>query len=166
MSWSDRPTRRTALLGLAGLGALSACGYRPLLSQDGGGAGLDGAVAITAPDSEAGYRLLTRLEDRLGRATAPRLHLRVTMEIGESSAAIGAGNRTSRYNLSGEARWELVDLALEQVIDSGTVNAFTGYGTGGNTVAIRAAKRDAEDRLATTLADRILTQLYANRAAS
>lgn len=155
-----------ALLGLAGVTALAACGYRPLLSQDAAGAGINGAVAISAPDSEAGYRLLTHLEDRLGRATAPRLHLRITMAISESAAAIGAGNRTSRYNLSGEAGWDLIDLTTQRVIDSGRVNAFTGYGTGANTVAIRAAKRDAEDRLAVTLADRILTQLYANRAAS
>lgn len=154
-----------ALVGLAGLLALPACGYQPLLSQDAAGAGLEGAVAITAPDSEAGYRLLSHLEDRLGRATAPRLHLRVSMGISQSSAAISPRNRTSRYNLSGNARWELVDLGLERVIDSGRVNAFTGYGTGGPTVAIRAAKRDAEARLAVTLADRILTQLYANRAA-
>lgn len=165
MSSPDRLSRRSALLGLAGFTALSACGYRPLLAPSGPAAGLTGAVAITAPDSEAGYRLLTRLEDRLGRATAPRLHLRVTMEFSESPAAISADNRTSRYNLSGEARWELVDLDAEKVIDSGSVNAFTGYGTGGNTVAIRAAKRDAEERLAHTLADRILTQLYANQAA-
>ena len=161
----DRLSRRSALFGLAGLTALSACGYRPLLAPTGPAAGLTGAVAITAPDSEAGYRLLTRLEDRLGRTTAPRLHLRVAMDFTESAAAVSTDNRTSRYNLSGEANWELIDLALERVIDSGTVNAFTGYGTGGNTVAIRAGKRDAEERLAHTLADRILTQVYASKAA-
>ena len=46
-------------------------------------------------------------------------------------------------------------------VTSGTVDSFTGYSATGSTVATRAARADAEERLTTILADQIVTRLIA-----
>jgi len=158
MSWSDHPTRRTALLALGGL---AACGFTPVLAPDGPGAVLLDATAFTAPDTEIGFRLRARLEDRLGRASAPRYALSTDLDIGRTSAAITPAGDITRITLSGEATFTLRASATDATIATGQVESFTSYSTTGTTVATRAAERDAGDRLATILADLIVTRLLA-----
>lgn len=138
--------------------ALSGCGFAPLYGPDGSGGALRGATAITAPQTVEGYRLLSRIEDRLGPVATARWHLTVTLAVGSETAAVSSTGVISRTNLTGDATYRLTDLA-GALLAEGRVSGFTGFGTGGSTVATAAAEADARDRLAVILADAILTRL-------
>lgn len=156
--WWSNPSRR-ALIG-ASL-ALAGCGLVPALGEGGAGR-FHGATAITAPATPEGFRLLARLEDRLGRADAGRWQLAVTLDLQESSAAYGADGSIGRATVTGQADWRLSDGADGPLVAQGRARAFAGYDSGlGNTVALRAAALDARERLAVQLADAIITQMLA-----
>ncbi|MBW7920493.1 MAG: hypothetical protein H3C51_00135 [Rubellimicrobium sp.] len=156
--WWSRPTRR-GLLG-AGL-ALAGCGFVPAMGEGGAGR-FRGATAITAPATVDGYRLLARIEDRLGRADAARWHLTVTLDTDESSAAYGADGSIGRATVTGQAGWRLTEGADGPLVGEGRARAFAGYDSGlSNTVALRAAAIDAHERLMVQLADQIVTQMLA-----
>lgn len=152
--WCDR---RLLLFGALALG-LTGCGFTPLYGTGGTGTRLRGAVQVTAPQTVEGYRLAHRIEDRLGPATAPRYALAVTLDISSTPVAIDSTDTSTRINLPGTATWTLTD-ADGAVLGTGTVDSFTGYSTTGTTVATRSAEEDARDRLATVLADLIVTRL-------
>ncbi|MWD28536.1 hypothetical protein E0K89_013710 [Aquicoccus sp. SCR17] len=157
------PDRR-AFLTLLAAGGLSACGFTPAYGPSGGAGRLQGQVAVDAPDDRAGYLLVRRLEERLGRAAGARYELGAQVVIDEEGLGISADQRTTRYHLVGEARYALRDAATGLVLQSGQVESFTGYSATGSTVATLAAERDALERLMTILADRITDRLIAGAA--
>ena len=150
--WSDaRLPRRAAL---AGLLALAGCGFAPVY---GTGDALRGTLAYEAPETVLGYRLIERLEDRLGSPRDARALLRVGLSVGQGAAAIDAEGDLVRFSVNGAADWAVV--GPEGVEADGRVTAFTGYSATGSTVATAAAQRDAEARLAVILADMIVAQV-------
>ncbi|WP_394178836.1 LPS assembly lipoprotein LptE [Yoonia maritima] len=149
---SKLPSRRFAILGLLALGG---CGFAPVYSDSNT---LRGAIAFKADETIAGYRLQERLEQRLGRATAPRYTLDVTMTRGSRSAAITDDGDTTRYNVTGIAKWTLTDATGQQV-EKGKVDAFTSYSATGSTTATQTAATDATARLSVILADMIVSRL-------
>lgn len=153
--WS--PDRRHLLLGLA---ALSGCGFTPVYGP-GGAIRLRGTTQITTPDTVAGFRLRSRLEERLGPAQATRFALTVSLEISTDNVAISEDGDITRITLPGIARYQLTGDA-EPI--TGEVQSFTSYSTTGTTVATQAAAEDAEARLAVILADLILVRLTAATA--
>lgn len=148
--------RRVFLLSAA---ALAGCGFTPAYGPGGGAGRLDGNVAIDAPVTEPGYRLVRHLEDRLGRAATPRYGLSHAIDIKERSSAISDDNITLRYTLLGEVTYALRDLTTGAVVTSGKVDNFTSYSTTGTTVATQAARRDASSRLMVILGDQMITRL-------
>lgn len=154
MWWSD-PGRRSALVGLLALGA---CGFVPVYGPGSSGSRLRGQVAITAPDTVEGYRLLQALQLRLGAAPAPRYDLTVTLTLTRQAAATTGDDSTIRYSLPGQSDYVLRDPA-GVVLAQGRVTAFSSYAASGTTVATAAAEADARDRLALMLADQIITRL-------
>lgn len=160
--WSSRPilTRRAALLG--GLTAMSACGFVPAYGTNGPATALRDQVNVTAPDTVAGFRLRTQLEDRLGLAdTTAAYALSITLRIDQEGAAISTSGATTRFSLAGEADYQLRDGLTGAEVTSGQVDSFTAYSTTGSTVATGSARVDAVDRLAVILADLIVTRLIA-----
>ncbi|MGY9034132.1 MAG: LPS assembly lipoprotein LptE, partial [Rhodobacterales bacterium] len=104
---SDRFTpvaRRATLLGLM---ALAGCGLTPVYGTNGPANILRDAVSFSAPDTVAGFRIRDRLEDRLGRATAPKFSLDVQLGQTLTPATITMDGDTSRFNLVGTADWVL-----------------------------------------------------------
>lgn len=154
----SRHTRRGLLLGALALGA---CGFRPAYGPDGAGR-FRHATAITTPATPEGYRLLARLEDRLGPAREARWYLDVTLDISESRASYGEDDSIGRATLLGDATWRLTDGADGPLVGEGRARGFTGYDSGlVNTVALRADARDAQERLAVMMADAVVTQMLA-----
>lgn len=152
---SNRLSRRAALalaLGLAG------CGLRPV--QNGGG-DLYGTIGFDTPGTVAGFRLRTRLEERLGRSTAPDLTLRVRLSSRQRAAAVASDGDTVRSNLVGTATWSLQSAATGAIVDAGEVEAFTSFSSTASTVATQATRDDAEARLSVLLADMIIARLLA-----
>ena len=150
---SKLPSRRFAILGLLALGG---CGFAPVY---GPGSGLRDAIAFETDDSVVGYRLRVQLERRLGLASAPRYVLQVTQSQSQRSAAISSDGDTTRYNLTGTARWTLKDSATGAQVESGEVDSFTSYSATGSTTATQAAKTGAAARLSVILADMIADHL-------
>lgn len=150
---SNRPTRRIALLGLLGL---AGCGFAPIY---GDGVTIQGAFAFETDESILGFRLRARLEDRLGQPSSSKFVLKASLDASERAAAITEDGDTSRLNVIGAATWSLTDLATNQQIETGKVEAFTSYSATGSTVATQTAKDDARARLAVILADMIATRV-------
>ncbi|SMY08333.1 LPS assembly lipoprotein LptE [Flavimaricola marinus] len=164
--WSSRPllTRRAAVL--CGLLALAGCGFVPAYGTDGTASTLRDQVSVSGPDTVAGYRMRTRLQDRLGLpGGTARFGLSTTLQIDQEGAAISSDGATTRFSLAGTAGYQLRDQTTGEMISSGTVDSFTAYSTTGSTIAAEAAREDAIDRLAVILADLIVTRLIASAPA-
>lgn len=158
--------RRTFLTGLGGLGALAlgGCGFTPAYGPNGAANRLQGSVLVDAPVNRDDYLLVQQLEDRLGRGDNGRYALGYTYVVVEERMAITADNITTRFNLVGRVSYALRDRATDAVLIQGGANSFTGYSATGSTVATLAASRDARARLATLLADQMVTRLIATSA--
>ncbi|KPP84337.1 MAG: LPS-assembly lipoprotein [Rhodobacteraceae bacterium HLUCCO07] len=154
MWWS----RRTFLLGAL---ALPGCGFAPAYGPEGTAGRLQGTILIDAPQDRNGYLLVRHLEDRLGRAAAPRYGLSLALDIERDRMAVAADNITTRFNLIGRARYVLRDMEDDRELASGNVESFTGYSATGSTAATQTAEADAHERLMTILGDQIVTRLMA-----
>lgn len=178
MSWSDAtgrgrpaPSRRALLAGLA----LSACGFTPVYAPGGPAGELSGRIRLDPPRDEAGYLLVRHFEERMGRA-GPGAPYRVAARIGidEEGLGITAARDITRFRLVGTLEYALSDARSGSVLQQGRITDFTGYSApvfnarretiAGNPVTIRAAERDATERLMTMLADRLVARLLATSA--
>ena len=138
--------------------ALAGCGLTPVYGTNGQANILRDAVSFSAPDTVAGFRLRDRLEERLGRATAPKFALDVQLGQTLTQATIAVDGDTTRFNLVGTADWVLRGAAGSS-LTSGQVETFTSYSATGSTVATEAAATDAAARLSVALADLIVSRL-------
>lgn len=148
-------TRRGVLFAALGL---AGCGLTPVYGPQGNATVLRGAVAVTAPETVAGYRLRSRFIERLGPVSEARYQLAVTMTQTPTPATITTDGDTTRFNLVGAATWVLSDVA-GTVLKDGTVETFTSYSATGSTVATQAAETDAAARLSVALADLIMARM-------
>ncbi len=155
MWWSDRRSF------LAGALALGGCGFAPAYGPGGTAGRLQGTILIDAPQDRNGYLLVRHLEDRLGRAAAPRFGLSLALDTKRERMAVAADNITTRFNLIGQVSYALRDLGDGKVLTSGKVDSFTGYSATGSTAATQTAEADAHERLMTILGDQIVTRLTA-----
>lgn len=149
--------RRSALFGFL---ALSACGLRPVYGPGGGGKKLFGKVRVRDPDTYQDFAFNRRLSERLGTDTEAIYDLDYQINIGVVPQAITPDEVTTRYSLNGTADFTLKDSAGSKLV-SGRVSSFTSYSTTGTTIATLSAESDARQRLATMLADQVVTRLLA-----
>lgn len=138
--------------------ALAGCGLTPVYGTNGQANILRDAVSFSAPDTVAGFRVRGRLEERLGRATAPKYALDVQLGQNLTPATITVDGDTTRVNLVGTADWVLRSAAGSS-LTSGQIETFTSYSATGSTVATEAAATDAAARLSVALADLIVSRL-------
>lgn len=155
MSLSDRRTVLALLVALP----LAACGFTPVYQAGSDGAALRGAVRVDDPADRAQFDLNRAIEDRLGRSQAPRYGLAVALSVAETALAVQGTATITRYNLVGQANYELRDLATDTVLRRGTVDSFTSYSTTASPVATAAAETDARRRLSIALGDLIVSRL-------
>ncbi|WP_223425013.1 LPS assembly lipoprotein LptE [Tateyamaria pelophila] len=150
---------------MARIGALvlillvTACGFEPVYGPGGTGTALQNRVLVDRPVDRAGYLLVRQLEDRLGRTGDPAFTLSVDLSLVQDNRAIDPDGEIRRYQLVGTAFYTLRDSGTGEVVSTETISNFVGYSATGQTVATLAARRDAEQRLMTILADQIVQQL-------
>lgn len=156
------PNRRQLLLLPLALGA---CGFTPAYAPGGAAASLLGAVRAQDPTDKNGFDFVERIEERLGRPTQRRYDLTYEITTKRTGVGITADNRTTRYNLQGVIRYQLIETASAAVRSEGNVQSFTGYSATGSTVAGLAAEEDAAYRLMRILADQIVARVSAEIAA-
>lgn len=144
---------------LAGLLALSACGFTPVYGPEGGGASLLGTIVLPKPSDDEAYEFNTRFEERMGRAGAnPTMALTYRIETTEQDIGATSDGDITRNRIVGRVFYELRD-ANGGVLRASRTNAFTGYSTTGSTAATKAAARDARKRLMVILADQVIEDL-------
>ncbi|MEP4195041.1 MAG: LPS assembly lipoprotein LptE [Aliishimia sp.] len=138
--------------------AVAACGFTPVYGPGGTGTKLQNNVLVAAPENRDSFLLVRRIEERLGRSSAPAFDLSLSLETREEGLGIDSDGNTDRFNLIGVAGYALSN-STGDVVTSGTVNSFTGYSATGNTTVTLAAERDARERLMVILADQIVARL-------
>ena len=105
-----------------------------------------------------------RLEDRLGRNTSATFALNYTLALGEIALAVTPDNAIQRFHVTGAVNYTLLDRGTGAVVASGQLENFAAYAATGNTVSAATARRDAEARLVTILADQLVARLLAQAA--
>jgi len=141
---------------------LAACGFTPVYGPGGAGTVLRDATTVSAPDTREGFRLLTRIEDSLGRAGAETFHLAVSLDISEERSAVTEDETATRRQVLGVATYRLTSGGPDgPLVTEGRVQSFTSYSTTTTPSATLAAEADARDRLAVLLADLIVARLLA-----
>lgn len=157
MSSSDR---RTVLAALALL-PLAACGFQPAYAPTGPAQGLLGRIQAADPGNKDAFDLVERLEERLGRTRQPAYLLTYRISSRSRGQAIGPDNAITRYQIFGDATFELRDAGTRKILTRGRVDGFAAYSAVGTQVEGEASRADARKRLMTILADRIVTRLIA-----
>ena len=151
MGWT-RPLALAALL-------LTGCGFEPLYDPAGPAAAVSGRVEVGVIQGAPGFTLRERLVERLGLPEATQYRLEVDLAFQKQGVAITERDVTSRFDVTGTAVWTLIPLGSDRAALSGEERAATGYSAptsdASSAFAILSAQRDAEERLAVVLADRI-----------
>ncbi len=163
MWWSEPGSRRAFLGGASASLLLAACGFTPLYAPGAPASRMVGRVEVAVIDGAPGFALRERLTGRLGPADAAAYRLNVDLRLTRTGVALTQQDVTTRYNVTGTARYALVPLAGGPPVASGVVRTITGYSApeakASSAFAVQAAQEDAERRLAVTLADDILLRL-------
>ncbi len=144
--------------------ALGACGFQPAYGPAGPAAGLRGSIEVDAPNTENGFHLVRRFEQRLGQPANARFGLAYDLTLSEDDLAITKAQDINRYNVLGRIDYALREMASGAVVHSGRVENFASYSATGSTVGTATAKSAAYERLMIMLADQITTRLIATAA--
>ena len=139
--------------------ALAGCGFTPVYGPDGTGAALLGQLSLDPPQDRNDYLLQRRIEERLGQATAGAWRLSTQIKTDDIGLGFTTDGDITRYNINGTTDYTLRRTGSLEIFRQGKIQHFTSYSATGTTVATLAAKRDAEVRLMTILADQIIDQL-------
>ena len=139
--------------------ALAGCGFTPVYGPDGTGAALLGQLSLDPPQDRNAYLLRRRIEERLGQATAGAWRLSTQIKTDDIGLGFTTDGDITRYNINGTTDYTLRRTGSSEIFRQGKIQHFTSYSATGTTVATLAAKRDAEVRLMTILADQIIDQL-------
>ena len=143
--------------------ALAGCGFTPLYDEGTPAAAMGGQVAVDVIDGAAGFVMRERLVTRLGAAEAPTHRLAVDLEFETVGVALNTQGVTTRFNTIARAAYALVPLGGGQAVEAGQVRAVSGFSApdlpAATAFATEVAGRDAERRLAVTLADQIVLRL-------
>ena len=117
---------------------------------------------VIAPGGRLGFALAEALRERLGRAGGTADHrLTADLTLTESGIAITADAAVTRFVLEGESRWRLAGpLAGPEGLE-GITESTSAYSATASLYATRAARRDAEGRVARDLAARIVSAALA-----
>ncbi len=153
---------RRSMITLLAAAPLAACGFEPVYGPGGAGGALRDRLRIEPPTDRLEFELVSRLENRLGRAASPSHVLTYVLETSDSGLAISGTSDITRVNLSGSLAFAVTEGATNTPVQTGTVSTFTAYSTTGSPVATAAARRDAEDRLMIALADQLISRLQAD----
>ena len=156
--------RRILLVSLAACGLAASCGFRPIHEGSRKTPGPENPrVLVELIPGAAGFALREQLVERLGVPENPTHRLAVDLEIREEDAAITQEDVTTRYLVLGRAAYRLVPIGGEGEAIGDEVVAQTGYSApiddNASVFATRTAALAAEERVASTLADRIALKL-------
>lgn len=161
MSWSRS---RVAATAVALCLALTACGFHPLYGRSSKAASavqLASVYVPPLPDREGQlvhtYLVRSFNPDHRSGATRYRLDIGLTSQV--TNLGIRKDQTATRANLTLSAKVQLRDVASNKVVYHTTSIVVVSYNLAEARFATVAAKQDADERAARTIADEITTQI-------
>jgi len=156
--------KRALPAALAALLFLGGCGLHPLYS--GGGRGPEAsalaAIEVGGISGRAGWLTRAALVDRLsaGRAGGPPKY-RLEVELDDQITGFGVrrDSAITRERRTLRARFKLVDTANGSVVLDAAADSDTGIDVVGSEYATIAAEQTAQEHLAESIADQIVTRI-------
>jgi LPS-assembly lipoprotein len=149
-------------LAIASLLALGACGLRPMYAGGSSGAVASSLSAIqVAPIPErAGWLVRHALIDRLGaEPTNPSYRLEVELDDDLTGFGIRGDSAVTRERRALRARYRLVEISTGQVLLDATAGSDAGIDVVSSEYATVAAEQTAQERLASVVADQMVSRL-------
>jgi LPS-assembly lipoprotein len=147
---------RRALLLLALVLPLAACGFTPLYAVPGVSPNL-AAIDVVAPQGRVGQLMREELDDALGRdlAVPPAYRLDLFYRTDRVGRGLRIDNVVSRYELVLNVEYRLIDRAGGGELKRGRIKSEVTYDSIDQPYASIAAQQDAEVRAAAEAARRI-----------
>lgn len=150
------------VLVLIGALVLSGCGLKPMYAGGGSGEVARGLadIQVAAIEGRAGWLVRNALVDQLGSGqTAPRYRLDVRLDDKLEGFALLSDDTVGRERRTLRARYQLVDMASNDVVLDATSGSDAGIDVVSSDYATIAAEQAALERLAKDVASRIVTNV-------
>lgn len=158
--------RLPLLLAATLLGAtplLSGCGLQPMYAGGSNGvvASELAAIEIPAIEGQAGWLVRNALVDRLsaGGNSSPRYRLDVRLDDKLEGLGVLSDDTTGRERRTLRARYQLVDLATDEIVIDATAGSDAGIDVVSSEYATIAAEQSALENLSREVAAQITTRL-------
>ena len=149
-------------LALVMLLALGACGLQPMYAGGSSGQVAEGLSTIqVAPIPErAGWLVRNALVDRLGGESA-NAAFRLEVELDDNLIAFGirGDSTTTRERRTLRARYRLVEIGTGEVVLDATAGSDAGIDVVSSEYATVAAEQTGQERLATMIADQMVSRI-------
>lgn len=131
---------------LGALTMLAACGFTPLYAEPGVSPHLS-RIAVSTPDTRAGFELRQALEDALAwdRGQTPLWRLETEMEQGRVALGRRVDDTVSRYELVITVNYRLTPVSGGEAITD-VVTATVTYAAADQAYGAISAQRDGEQR--------------------
>jgi len=149
---------------LAASMALSACGLQPMYAGSGGAAVAQGLaeVEVSPIAGQDGWLVRNALNDRLritGSNAAPRYRLDVMLDDSLEGLGVLNDDTISRERRILRARFQLVDIASDEILLDSTAGSDAGIDVVSSEYATIAAEQTALENLARDVADRMVRRI-------
>jgi len=141
---------------------LGACGLHPMYAGGASGNVASGLTTIqVAPIPErAGWLVRNALVDRLGgEATNPSYRLEVELDDNIIAFGIRGDSAATRERRTLRARYRLFEVKTGEVVLDATAGSDAGIDIVSSPYATVAAEQTAQERLATVIADQMVSRL-------
>jgi LPS-assembly lipoprotein len=147
--------------------SLGACGFQPLYARydldPSVGPALSAVHVEPIPD-RVGYELRNHLLDLFhgtGTAEGARYRLRLSLVEMQDAVILQANTAITRFNYTLTARYDLIASGATVPVKSGNITALSAYNVAAAPFlfATVAAERDAKNRAANDVAERIRTEI-------
>jgi len=149
-------------LALAMLLTLGACGLQPMYAGGSSGQVAEGLSTIQVapiPD-RAGWLVRNALVDRMGGESAnPAFRLEVELDDNLIAFGIRGDSTTTRERRTLRARYRLVEIGTGEVVLDATAGSDAGIDVVSSEYATVAAEQTAQERLATMIADQMVSRI-------
>src|SRR5436190_13510244 len=141
---------------------LGACGLQPMYAGGSSGKVASGLSTIqVAPIPErGGWLVRNALVDRMGgEAMSPSYRLEVELDDNITAFGIRGDSGATRERRTLRARYRLVQLNTGEVVLDATAGSDAGIDVVSSPYATVAAEQTAQERLATVIADQMVSRL-------
>jgi LPS-assembly lipoprotein len=145
--------------------AVAGCGFQPLYARNASGTGAGDALAaiyVEPMPERVGYQLRNDLLDLLnatGEATGATYRLKLVLRENTQGVTLERNATISRFNYTLTAQYDLFPAGGTTPAASGVVSALAAFNVASSPFATVIAERDATDRAAKDVAERIRTEL-------